>query len=70
MPKQRPHGHILTLKNVPPNVYKLIHSLPHGMRASVHKAILNIAANYAKKTGRDWFKDVISDAVDLKRRSK
>lgn len=59
-------GNILTVKNLSPRAYNAIHSLPHGFRQEVLRALLEATAKFAKARGKDWYKDVVAGRVEVR----
>jgi hypothetical protein len=59
------NGRVLTVKQVPEEVYQTFHNLPHGVRQLTMEAALLLVADFAEQFGPGWHVELLAKTVEL-----
>lgn len=64
-PPSSKNGRVLTVKNLPEEVYQAFHCLPHGVRQLTMEAVLLNAVGFAENFGPGWHMEFLAKHVTL-----
>ena len=64
-PPPSKNGRVLTVKNLPEEVYQAFHCLPHGVRQLTMEAVLLNAVEFANTFGPGWHAEFLARHVRL-----